>query len=65
MELWGMWSTNLSPLWPVMVVQVKVLSVDQIEIFHPFLYTKLFNCAQQMTDFKLNYCNYIAILGTI
>ena len=49
LELRGMWSTPSEPLlpgllWPGVVVPVRVLSVDQIELFDNLLYLKLFNC---------------------
>ena len=52
LELWGVWSTPSLPLlpwplWPGVVVLVKVLSMDQIE-----LYDHLTMC-KQITDVKL------------
>ena len=50
-ELWGMWSTPLMPLfpvplWPRVVVPVRVLSMGQIELFNHLLYLKSFKCVQ-------------------
>ena len=48
-ELWGMLSASSlplfpSPLWPGMVIPVKVLTMGQIELFNHLLYWKPFNC---------------------
>ena len=51
MELWGIWSTLslpllLGPLWPGVVVPVRVLSMGQIELFNNLLYLKPLKCMQ-------------------
>ena len=51
LELWWMWSTHslpllLGPLWPEMVVPIRVLSMGLTELFNDLLYLKLFNCVQ-------------------
>ena len=45
----GMWRTRSLlllpvPLWPGVVVSVRVLSIYQIELFNLFLYLEPFNC---------------------
>ena len=51
LELWGMWSSPSlpllpGPLWPRVVVPVRVLSMVQIELFNHLVYLKPFNCVQ-------------------
>ena len=51
LEFWGMWSTpslslHSGPLWPGVVVLVRVPSRGQIEIFNHFLLLKPFNSEQ-------------------
>ena len=63
-DLWGMWSAPSlpllpGPLWPWVVVPVRILSIDQIELFDHFSECK------QMTGVKLNCLCYITILETI
>ena len=51
LELSGMWSTPLlpllsCPLWPEVIVPVRVLFMAQGEIFNHLLFLKPFNCVQ-------------------
>ena len=52
LEIWGMWSTPSLPLplWPGVVVPVRVSSMGQIEIFNHFLYL-----CKWMNNVELNY----------
>ena len=38
--------TTQDPLWPGVVIPVRVSSLGQIELFNPLLYLKLFNSVQ-------------------
>ena len=51
LELCRMWSTSSlqllpGPLWPRVVVPVRVTSIGQIELFNHSQYLKPFNCVQ-------------------
>ena len=56
LEIWSTFSFPLllDPLWPNMVVSVRVPSMDQIELFNHLLYLKQFEC-KLMINIKLNY----------
>ena len=69
LDLWGMQITPslpllLDPLWPRLVVPVRVRSMGQVELFDQELFNHLTVC-KQMTDVKLNCLSYTAILETI
>ena len=54
-KIWGIWSTHIlsllpGQLWRRVVVPVRVLSINQIELANHLLYLKLFNCVQTTND---------------
>ena len=70
LELWGMSDTLLlpllpGPLWPNVVVPVRVLSMGQTELFNHLLDLKPFNCMQKIINIELNSKYHIATLEII
>ena len=51
LELWGMWNNPSltllpGPLWPIVLIPIKVPSMDQTELFNHLLNLKPFNWVQ-------------------